>query len=550
MIPNITRGDRMSGLMVYLAGEGRENEHTEQHLVAGDSAIVSMYGYDALDRETALAIARDLDEPRVLFGVDVKRKVTTTDKETGELSSRYINADVWHCSLSLGPEDGQLSDEKWGEIAQQFVDRMGFTETSGKAPCRWVAVRHGLSKNGNDHVHIAVSLVREDGTRASVHMDRPKSQSVCRELEREHSLVQLSQDGRTLGERGVKPPEHARAQRTGAEVESHRLERAVRAAATASVDEGEFVRRLRQGGVLIRPRFAAGRDDVVAGYSVALRPEKNEPVVWHGGGKLARDLTLPRLREGWPDSPESAQTAVDEWRATSKNPWRYQPVAPGREEATPEPGMWKQYTDELRQMRVQMQQVPIDDRAGWAHLARDTAGAFAAWSQRVESTPGPLAATARDLARTAQIRAHESKPQPAGRVSSSGAAMLLMMAANGGKGTMAEAMMLRQLAATAKAVMDMHTAAGDARRAAQIDQTLREQYTMVRDRLPAIQAAQRPAAQPDRSDLTPEQRQAIEAVERGQARPGVTGSPVPNRLDPPRKTAPTVTPHERDGHDR
>jgi hypothetical protein len=201
-------------------------------------------------------------------------------------------------------------------------------------------------------------------------------------------------------------------------------------------------------------------------------------------------------------------------------------------------------------MRVQMQQIPIDDRAGWAHLARDTAGAFAAWSHRVESTPGPLAATARDLARTAQIRAHESKPKPAGRVSSSGAAMLLMMAANGGKGTMAEAMMLRQLAATAKAVMDMHAAAGDARRAAQIDQTLREQYTMVRDRLPAIPAAQRPAAQPDRSDLTPEQRQAIEAVERGQARPGVTGSPVPNRLDPPRKTAPTVTPNERDGHDR
>ena len=53
--------------------------------------------------------------------------------------------------------------------------------------------------------------------------------------------------------------ERARAARTGAvEVDSHRLERTVRAAATASLDEGEFVRRLRRGGVLIRPRFAAG----------------------------------------------------------------------------------------------------------------------------------------------------------------------------------------------------------------------------------------------------------------------------------------------------
>jgi len=554
MIPNITRGDRMSGLMVYLAGEGRENEHTEQHLVAGDSAIVTMYGYDALDRNTALAIAHDLDEPRVLFGVDVTRKVTTTDKETGEPRSRYVGADVWHCSLSLGADDGQLSDEKWGEIAQQFVDRMGFTEASGKAPCRWVAVRHGLSKNGNDHVHIAVSLVREDGTKASVHLDQPRAQRACRELEREHGLTQLAQDGRTLGERGIKPAEQSRARRHGVEVESHRLERAVRAAATASVGEGEFVRRLRQGGVLVRPRFAAGRDDVVAGYSVALRPEKNEPVVWHGGGKLARDLTLPRLREGWPDSPQSAQSAVDEWRATSRNPWRYQPVAPGREVDAPDPSMWKQYTDELRQMRAQMQSVPIDDRAGWAHLARDTAGAFAAWSQRVEPTPGPLAATARDLARTAHIRAHESKPKPAGRVSSAGATALLMAAATGGKGSMAEAMMLRQLAATAKAVMDMHSAAGELRRAQQIDQTLREQYTAVRDRLPAIQATptsqQTPPATVDRSDLTAEQRQAIEAVERGQARPGAAGSPVPNRLDPPRRTAPTVTPNERDGQER
>ena len=42
------------------------------------------------------------------------------------------------------------------------------------------------------------------------------------------------------------------------EVDEHRLERTVRAAATASLDEGEFVRRLRRGGVLIRPRLRRG----------------------------------------------------------------------------------------------------------------------------------------------------------------------------------------------------------------------------------------------------------------------------------------------------
>ena len=226
--------------------------------------------------------------------------VSVGDDEAG------VDANVWHCSLSLRAEEGVLSDEKWGTIAQDFADRMGFTEASGKAACRWVAVRHGLSTNGNDHVHIAMSLVREDGTKASAHNDFRNAQQVCRDLERDYGLEQLESRERGLGERGVKPAERARATRTGAvEVDAHRLEHTVRAAATASLDEGEFVRRLRRGGVLIRPRFAAGRDDVVAGYSIAGRPATGYKPIWYGGGRFVRDLTLPRVREGWPDSVQA-----------------------------------------------------------------------------------------------------------------------------------------------------------------------------------------------------------------------------------------------------
>jgi len=268
----------MGGLMVYLVGEGRSNEHEEQHLIAGDSAIMAQHGYSVLDRDTALSIAKSLDAPRRAFGVDVLRTVKDSDAVTGEVTSKRVAGDVWHCSLSLRAEEGQLSDKKWGAIAQDFADRMGFTEASGKAACRWVAVRHGVSVNGNEHVHMAVSLVREDGTKASTHNDFTKAQSVCRELEREYGLEQLESRGQGLGERGG---ERERAGRTSAlEVDAHRMERTVRAAATASVDEGEFVRRLRRGGVLIRPRYAAGRDDVVAGYSVAVRPPAGQKPIW------------------------------------------------------------------------------------------------------------------------------------------------------------------------------------------------------------------------------------------------------------------------------
>lgn len=413
MIPNITRGSRIVRLMSYLAGEGRANEHTEQHLVAGDHAIMARHGYAVLDQAAARDVGLALDTPRLAYGVEVTRQVRVEDPQTGELHSGRVAADVWHCSLSLHADEGQLSDEQWGTIAQQFVDRMGFTEESGKAPCRWVAVRHGLSTNGNDHVHVAVSLVREDGTKATTHNDFTRAQGVCRDLEREHGLTPLESRQRGMGERGVKPAERVRAERQGAvEVDAHRLERTVRAAAIASLDEGEFVRRLRRGGVLIRPRYAAGRDDVVAGYSVALRPNGDDRPVWFGGGRLARDLTLPRLREGWPDSPQTAQAAVDEWRATSENPWQYRPVARGREEATPDPELWEQYTRELGALRAQLRDVSPEDRATWAHVARETAGAFAAWSQRVEMTPGPLADTARELSRSAHIRAHQSAPKP------------------------------------------------------------------------------------------------------------------------------------------
>jgi len=539
----------MSGLMVYLAGGGRSNEHEEQHLVAGNSAIVTMHGYGVLDRETALAIAKDLDEPRKLLGVEVTRQSRVTDPGTGEVTTVAVAADVWHCSLSLRAEEGQLTDEKWGEVAQAFVDRMGFTQASGKADCRWVAVRHGLSSNGNDHVHIAVSLVREDGTKATTHRDFQRAQDICRDLEREYSLEQLESRQRGIGERGIKPGERERAARTASEIQSQRLERTVRAAGTASVDEGEFVRRLRQGGVLIRPRFAAGRDDVVAGYSVALRPGKGEQVVWYGGGRLARDLTLPRMREGWADSVDGSQNAIDEWKATSKNPWQYRPVTPGREENTPDPAMWRQYTDELSALRTQMRAVPLDDKAEWAHVARETAGAFAAWSQRVEATPGPLAQTARDLSRTAQIRAHESRPKQAGRASSAGAAMMLLQAAQQGQGTMAEAIMLRQLASTMKAVMDMHTAVGDLHRATQLDASLRQQYVLVRDRLPGLGRSASSKAMPAAAaDLDPELRRVANTMTRGQIAPG-TGSPMPTRIVP-KKPVTTVTPTERNDNER
>ena len=62
MIPNITKGARMAGLLVYLVSTDparTRNVHEEPHLVAGDPAIMAWHSTDELDRDAALAIARD-----------------------------------------------------------------------------------------------------------------------------------------------------------------------------------------------------------------------------------------------------------------------------------------------------------------------------------------------------------------------------------------------------------------------------------------------------------------------------------------------------------
>jgi hypothetical protein len=501
--------------MVYLVGPGKENEHHEPHLVAGDPAVMAWHDDAELDHAAAVEIAATLDHPRRAFGT----RVTTAVKDADGRRRGVRDAHVWHCSLNLGPDDGELADERWARIAEEFVDLMGFT---GEHPCRWVAVRHGPSAGGNDHIHVVVSLVREDGTKANVWNDRPRAQQACGDLERKHGLVVLeSRAAGRGGARGHKPAENAISERQGgSELARARLERVVRGSAAAAVEEAEFVRRVRRAGVKLRPRFAAGRDDVVMGYSAALRPPAGQAPVWYGGGHLARDLTLPRLRAQWPDTPQAAAAAVAEWGAARRNQGA---VAPGREQREPDPRLWASCSAELGELREQLRTVPADDAATWAHVARDTAGAFAAWSLRVEPTPGPLAATACQLARSAQLHAHQVRPRRAGLPSAGGAAALLASASRGGRGPVGELALLRQLANTAHALHDAHVAAGEARTAQRLADVVRAQVETVR------------------RELVPAGASVGTADTGSGAVPRTPGSPVPGVL-PDRPVAPTRLP--------
>jgi hypothetical protein len=439
VIPNITQGDRMAGLMIYLAGPGRANEHEEPHLVAGDSALMAWHDDNELNRDAALDIANALDRAHQFYKTEVD------------------GGHVFHCSLSLSAEEGQLTDAQWGAIANDFMKEMDFTEDGGKAPARWVAVRHGLSKNGNDHIHIVASMVRDDGTKWNGWKSKYKSQQAARALEKKYGLTQL---GAVRAERGFTPAEQAKAIRHGLpEVERHSLARKIRTCATASTDEAEFVRRARQEGMLVRPRYAAGRTDVVTGYSVAERPRKGERAVWFGGNSLGRDLALPKLRAEWESTPVSAASAVAEWNAAARN---RRLVSPGRETLQPSAELWSKYANDVSSLREKLAITGHDDHAAWAQAAREASAAFGAWSKRIEPTPGPLADAARELAKSAQLRRYPARP--AVSLPSARGATMILLAATSKSDRAAYALMFRQLAQTARAIHDMHKATDDLRR--------------------------------------------------------------------------------------
>src|SRR5258708_39097920 len=77
--------------------------------------------------------------------------------------------------------------------------------------------------------------------------------------------------------------------------------REVGPAAAGGGTEQEFSARLNDAGVASRKRYSTTHPGEVTGYAVGLprHTARDGGVVWFGGGKLAADLPLPKLRRRW-----------------------------------------------------------------------------------------------------------------------------------------------------------------------------------------------------------------------------------------------------------
>jgi hypothetical protein len=435
MIGKISKGSSGRGLIRYLFGPGKANEHRDQRVIATGVALWAEEGC-TLSAEEIAVLGASLDAANDSYGRN----------PTG--------GHIWHVSLSLPPGDRPLTDDQWGEMANCVMSAVGF-EREGLEPAAWVAVGHGTSAQGNQHLHIAASLVRLDGTRVEIWQDRRTLSLVCAELEQTYGLIVV--EGR--GGKGMPGLTRAELERTAreqlAEPPRIALARMVRGASVASENEAEFVRRLRGSGVLVRPRFETGGREAVVGYSVAVRAGVGNTPIWFGGGKLAKDLTLPSLRQFWELSPTDGQAAVAEWTVAAS--------ISGGEAVVGGAGDWQRAVDVLSDAAERLAEVPASDLAVWRGAARETAGVFAELSSRIEGDcPGPLAATADALARSAQSRPGDPAAVRSPGRGLRGVAAVVAQSGMTNKSPMAWMMLLDQLGRTLRAISAAHVARGEA----------------------------------------------------------------------------------------
>lgn len=469
MIPNIVTGGDTGGLMRYLVGPGRANEHENPHVIAGSRDIVRKWGdWETISVSQASEIATRLDAYMHETGTFPTGKAHRFNPATGAVEwNGEIEANhVWHCSLSLSPEEAALGDEVWGRIASDFMSEMGFSGTDGKAPCRWVAIHHGSAKNGGDHIHIAATIVREDGTKWSPWYDQRRAQKACNVLEHRYGLLVVESREHARGSRCDSAAAQNAAKRAGtSRTDRAVLEERLRAAATAAASEADFVRRARRLGVRLHPRFASGRIDIVVGYSAALRTENGQQTRWWGGGRIARDLTLTQLRTRWEDTPTSSLEAVEAWKG------HYPKRAPY------DGPLWQDRLRALEHFRTHLDRLSPTDHVGLANAAADIAGLLHAQAITARTSGGRdmLERAAVQVGRCAQLKTRPADKRlvDVGARMASDLALSIAAATNPRMAAIALAHATVDLVHT---IAELHEAAGQAATAAAIERDARAMY--------------------------------------------------------------------------
>ncbi len=416
------RGSDVRRLLGYLLRDGRAgehglaSEHTDAHLIAGWDDPARLEPVRLADGRPDLRhLAGLLNAPLAVAGAPERP--------------------VYHLAIAAakdprtgGLRDPLLSDEQWADIAATYLHHLGLAPRDDPGAVRWVAVRHA-----GDHIHVVATLARQDGARVQLFRDYAKSRAASHAVEAQYGLTptgnidgtsqpatthaehrharqraqqdaragqgsRSGQDRQGREQAGGQDPcgdlrggGQGRGQESTARVRLDRdvLRHQVAVAAATSNGLPDFLDRLTAADVLVRLRHSTQHPGQVTGYAVALPPAEppgEAGLVWFGGGKLAPDLTLPRLRQRW-------DPAADAGRIGS---------AAGSQ-------AWNQVTVAAAAGRRRLEQAANSrDPSTWAEadgLAHASADLLLAAASRLEGQPGgPVTDAAQHYLRAARPR--------------------------------------------------------------------------------------------------------------------------------------------------
>jgi len=208
---------------------------------------------------------------------------------------------VHHASLSAA-EGEKLPIEQWNEIAEKYVDKMGF----GNSP--YIVIQH--LDTDYDHIHIVTSRIDTNSKIVADFQSKMRAERVMREVEREYDLERVPSSHETIRAAPTRG-EIERFKRTGDLSAKMRLQGHIDCALENRLTATEFIEKLSRVGVEVIPNLQ--RTDRVSGISFRLEYELMK------GSNLGRGYSWQGLQKrGLEYDPVGDLPALQEahWRAS------------------------------------------------------------------------------------------------------------------------------------------------------------------------------------------------------------------------------------------
>ena len=217
-----------------------------------------------------------------------KNNVSDLTDEFKTVSSfrQDIKKPVFHAFLSL-PKNEHLTDEKWEEIAKDYLKEMNIDIEKHQ----YICVRHKDTEQ--DHIHIVANRIGLDGSVWHGKHSAFNTIAACERLEIKHDLtITKSLQGQKSDVLTPTKNEIEQALRTGEKPARIVLQNALQAAMLGKPDLQTFIDRLQAVG--IDPAFNVASTGNVAGVSFGIK--NNEKNIFFKGSSLGKKFSWNTIK--------------------------------------------------------------------------------------------------------------------------------------------------------------------------------------------------------------------------------------------------------------